>query len=110
MLRRVDLLFGGEGRCCTEPNGWMWIPAWPSSDANRNGLCDPDHTVEHPHPKRTLARTTGLAGEEPEAAEAGALTQADEALLADYWRRHGPGALGDPSGRDEPTGDGGDAP
>ena len=55
-----------------------------------------------------LIRTTGLAGEEPEAAEAGALTQADEALLAGYLRRHGPGALGDPPGRDEPTGNGGD--
>ncbi len=57
-----------------------------------------------------LIRTTGLAGEEPEAAEAGAWTQDDEALLADYLRRHVPGALGGPPGRDEPTGDGGDAP
>ena len=62
------------------------------------------------NPLLALIRTTGLAGEEPEVAEAEAWTQDDEALLVDYLRRHGPGALGDPSGRDEPTGDGGDAP
>ena len=57
-----------------------------------------------------LIRTTDLAGEEPEVAEAEAWTQDDEALLANYLRRHGPGALGDPPGRDKPTGDGGDTP
>jgi hypothetical protein len=67
-----------------------------------------------------LIRIAGLAGEEPEAAEAGALTQADEALLVDYLRRHGLGPLGAPPGPtevageergwDEPTGDGGEAP
>ena len=57
-----------------------------------------------------LIRTTDLAGEEPEVAEAEAWTQDGQALLADYLRRHGPGALGDPPGRDEPTGDGGDTP
>jgi Family of unknown function (DUF5681) len=56
-----------------------------------------------------LIRTTDLAGEEPEVAEAEAWTQDDQALLADYLRRHGPGALGGPLRRDEPTGDGGDA-
>jgi hypothetical protein len=55
-----------------------------------------------------LIRTTGLAGEEPEVAEAEALTQDDEALLADFLRRHGLGALGAPPARDEPTSNGGD--
>ena len=72
------------------------------------------------NPLLALIRIAGLAGEEPEAAEAGALTQADEALLVDYLRRHGLGALGTPPepvetageerGWDEPTGDGGRAP
>jgi hypothetical protein len=34
-------------RCCTEPNGRSWTPAWWSSDAHRNGLGDPDHAIEH---------------------------------------------------------------
>jgi hypothetical protein len=72
------------------------------------------------NPLMALIRIAGLAGEEPEAAEAGALTQADEALLVDYLRRHGLGPLGAPPGPtevageergwDEPTGDGGEAP
>jgi hypothetical protein len=53
-MKRRTAAYGCTGRCCTEPNGGMWIPASPSSNANRNGLGDPDHAIEHPHPKRNL--------------------------------------------------------
>src|ERR671910_797177 len=50
----TEVGFGTRRRCCTEPNGRTWIPAWPSSDANRNRLGDPDHAIEHLDPKCNL--------------------------------------------------------